>query len=444
MRDLLLTAIVFGITPIAIYRPWFGVLAYYWISLMNPHKLSWGFAVTMPFAQILALATLIGLLGSKDRKPIPWTTELVLMVILMAYFTLTTMTSWAPHYAWYRWNMLFKIFLMTFVMTTLIHGRQRIHLLLLTAALSIGFYGFKGGVFTLTGGGVNQVRGPNGTFIGGNNEIGLALLMVLPLLIFLGRDEPGKWLKRFLVATAVLSCFSIVFTYSRGAMLGLAVLLPLIFLRSKAKFIFLLVGLPIAYFAYQWAPESLFKRAETINSYEEDASAMQRMQAWSVSWNIAKDHPLLGAGFDMEYSPDEDRWLSYADPKYARFGNQSRAAHSVFFQVIGHHGFLAAGLYFLMLALFMHRLYRLRKVPRRYPELKWVATYADALFLGMVGFLVCGAFLNSAYFDLMFLFLAMGSVLQREVKQHMQAQGVPCPPDKRIPIQSTQTQPKFS
>lgn len=418
MRDLVLTAFILSLIPLALLRPWIGAIAYFWISLMSPHKMTWSYAATLPFALIIGVATLIGLVITRDKKSIPWSPELILVSILAFYFTLTTFFAWAPDYAWQRWDSVMKIFLMTFVLTKLIYGKERIRWLLLVTAISIGFFGFKGGIFSLLGGGVNQVRGPEGSFITSNTELGLAMLMVLPLLILMPREEKNVWLKRAFYICAILSCVAIIFTYSRGALLGAGIVLPLIFLKSKAKRTFLLIFIPLAYIGYQWAPQSIFKRAETIQTYEEDRSAMQRLQAWSVSWNIALDYPFTGAGFELEYSPDEERWLSYANRKYDTFGDVSRAPHSIYFQIIGQHGFVAAFLYLLMLLLLLLRLYRLRKIALRHNELQWVTTYADAIFLGMIGFLVDGAFLNVAYFDLMFLFLAMASVLQREVKEY--------------------------
>lgn len=50
-------------------------------------------------------------------------------------------------------------------------------------AVSFGFIGFKGGVFALAHGFSYMVQGPDDTFYGGNNEIGLALNMTLPLIL---------------------------------------------------------------------------------------------------------------------------------------------------------------------------------------------------------------------------------------------------------------------
>jgi hypothetical protein len=71
MNSYALTAFVFALVPVCILRPWLGILAWYWIGLMNPHRLSWGWSHNMPFAMILGTATLLGALFANDRRPIP-------------------------------------------------------------------------------------------------------------------------------------------------------------------------------------------------------------------------------------------------------------------------------------------------------------------------------------------------------------------------------------
>jgi probable O-glycosylation ligase (exosortase A-associated) len=304
---------------------------------------------------------------------------------------------------------------MTFVMTMLIFGRTRVRAVLLVAALSIGFYGFKGGIFSVLTGGVHRIWGPDNTFIGDNTAIGLAMAMVLPLLIFLAREEQKVWFRRFLYLTAGLTCIAIPLTYSRGALLGLAAVLPLIFLKTGKKFLIVLLLLPIGYFGKDLVPSGLFERAETIQGYQQDQSAMQRLQAWSAAWNIAKDRPLTGAGFNFEGHPDAARWLSYANPKYEEFGKEPRAAHSIWFQVLGQHGFVVFALFIVMLALTMLHLQRLKSATRNNLDVKWIHNYASALQIGMIAYLVCGTFLSLAYFDLMYLYVAATALLQREL-----------------------------
>ena len=51
MRDLLITAIIFGMLPIVIKRPWIGALMFVWISLMTPQRYAFGFAYDTDGAQ---------------------------------------------------------------------------------------------------------------------------------------------------------------------------------------------------------------------------------------------------------------------------------------------------------------------------------------------------------------------------------------------------------
>ncbi len=59
MRDVIITTMVFATLPYIFRNPWYGVLAWSWLSYMNPHRLAWGFAYDMPFAQIVAIVLLI-------------------------------------------------------------------------------------------------------------------------------------------------------------------------------------------------------------------------------------------------------------------------------------------------------------------------------------------------------------------------------------------------
>jgi probable O-glycosylation ligase (exosortase A-associated) len=142
---------------------------------------------------------------------------------------------------------------------------------------------------------------------------------------------------------------------------------------------------------------------------------MQRLRAWSVSWNIAKDRPITGAGFQFEYAPNRDRWLSYVDEEYRGISGGRHAAHSAYFQVLGQHGFVALGLYVLLLASTLVTLTRLRRQAQRLPGMEWIALYAEGLRIGVIAFAISGAFINVGYFDLYFIFVAMAAILSREL-----------------------------
>jgi len=421
MRDTLLFAILSVLVPLSVAHPWIGVLVWNWVGLMNPHKLTYGPAYNFPIAQVVAIATLTGLLFAKDRRPFLWTREMVLIALLFAYFTLTTFFAWAPESAWELWAKVGKILLMVFVVPLVIYGPKRIRWLLLVVALSVGVYGIKGGIFTLMTGGSHTVLGPRGsTFISSNTYIGLAFLMVAPVLVMLARTETRRWLRVFLYATAALNFLCIPFTYSRGALVGLLVVLPLLFLRSRTKFLLILLAIPLIYFGESMIPERLIKRTQTLETYEQDQSARLRFQSWGANFNIAKEQPFIGGGFNLEHASDA-KWLSYApflvgDGTFEA-GNYARAAHSAYFQVLGSHGFIALGMFVLLLALMLARLQGLKTRAAKRQGGEAISAYASGIQLAMIGFCVSGAFINAAYFDLFFLYGAMTAVLWRDYRQ---------------------------
>jgi len=418
MRDLLLAAIVFGLVPVCFLRPWIGFLIWTWIGMMSPHWLMFGFARDIQWAMIAGGATLAGLLFTRDKKSLPWNTQLVLMAVLLAYFTFTTLFAWAPDAAWEKWNLVMKVIVMAILATMVIYGRDRVRWLLIVIALSIGYYGIKGGIWVIATGGAERVYGPSGGFMTQSNGIGVGLLMVVPIMLALAREQPHKWRRWFFNLAAGLSTISVIFTYSRGAMLGMAASAPFMFMRSKRKFLAALVLAPVIVAGVLWAPDELFERWETIATYQEDRSAMQRIQAWIVAWNIAVESPLTGAGFHFESSPDIGRWLSYGDPAIHQYLGHAPSAHSIYFQMLGEHGFVAFGLYLWLIFSTLWQCRRLAKRTAGDPELEWIGNYASAIRICLIGYMVSGAFLNIAYFDLAWVYYSFTAILSRELPEN--------------------------
>lgn len=416
MRDYIVTTFILAILPVCLMRPWLGIIAWYWFGLMNPHRLTWSFAYSMPFAMMIGGATLLGLLFAKDRRPIPWNTPLMLTVVLTAYFTMTTFFAWAPEYAWPQWEKVVKIIFMTLIATMLIYGYQRIRVLMLTIVVSIGWYGVHGAIRAIMRGGAGRVEGPDGSFISGNTFIGLALNMVIPLMIILAREEKQPWVRRALYAAAALGVLAVIFTYSRGAYVGLIVMLPLLFLSANRKIIAAAILIPAVLLAPVVLPERVFQRADLIQNYGEEGSANQRILAWSVAFNIARESPLTGAGFLFEVAGDDAKWQSYGWEEYRSFTRAAHSAHSIYFQVLGDHGFVAFFLWITLVVSVLLSFSRTRRLALETPGCEWVATYATALRVALAAYLVSGAFLSSAYFDLAWLYFALTAVLARELK----------------------------
>lgn len=414
LRDLLVTAIVFGSLPVCFARPWIGVVMWYWIAYMNPHRLTWGFAYSFPFAQLIAIATLTGLLFTRDRRPLPWTRETCLLVVLWGLFTLSTIFAFYPELAWEMWEKVSKIILFTLLTTMLCQERERVRALMLTIAFSLGFYAVKGGIFTLTTGGVHRVQYPDATSMGGNTGLGLALDMALAMFFFLAREETNPWLRRLLWVMGVFAVPSILFSYSRGAVLGLGAVLLAMGLRSRRKIPVLVGALATVVFVWYFAPEQWFERMETIENYEEDRSARMRLESWYVFYRVGLDRPLLGAGF---WGPAQDE-LFY---RYLPDAIRAQNAHNSFLNVLGEHGVIAFGVYVLLIVLCLLRLHLLQRPRRGIAPPRWIASYAAAIQVAIVGYVSAGMFLSAAYLEFFYHLVGLTAVLHLLARREMEA-----------------------
>ena len=389
MRDIVLAAIMAVLVPLSFVRPWIGILVWSWLGYMNPHQYCWGFANSfVPWAEMVAIATMGGFVLTGDRKPFVWSRETVLMLSLWGWFTITTMASWYPHDAWPQWERVSKILLMSFMTIPLIQSRYRLRWLLLVIAGSLGFYGFKGGLFVLATGGHYKVLGaPGRTFVSGNTTIALALNMCLPLFWYLRKDEPRRWLRSLLLATFCLSVLAVLFTYSRGGLLGLGCVLAILGARSKQRYLALPLVALTALLVFAVAPQQWVERMQTIETYHQDESAMGRLMAWRVGYEIANDSPLVGGGFEV--FNQRATYLKYA-PQFDHFLD----AHSIYFNLLGEHGYVGLGLFLLLISFSLGTLVSIYRVGRRHEELAWVSDFAHMLGAGIVGYLVSGAFLE--------------------------------------------------
>lgn len=398
MRDVALTLVIFGTLPFIFWRPHIGVLVWTWIGFMNPHRLTWGFAYDMPFAMIVALVTLVSLLISREPKKIPWTRESIVLLVFLVWMLLTTIQAMYPWLAWPHFNQIWKIQLMVFVTMILMQSKERINQLVWVIAMSIGFYGIKGGIFTIVHGGVYHVRGPEGSFIGGDNEMGLALIMTIPLLRYLQLTTRSMWVRSFLAAAMVLCAAATVGSQSRGALVGLVAMGTFLWLKSRNKVFTAALGVAAIGLVLSVMPQQWYDRMSTIQTYEQDQSAMGRINAWKMAFNMAKDRP-LGGGLES--------FQDYSFALYAPNPDDVHASHSIYFEVLGEHGFIGLGL-FLMLGLMTWRTaaWVIRRA-RRDREKRWAADLAAMVQVSLVGYASAGAFLGLAYFDYYYTLIAL-------------------------------------
>ncbi len=400
MRDIIVTAVIFGFVPFIFTRPWLGVLVWSWIGYMNPHRLTWGFAYSFPFASVVGAATLFAWLISKEPKRIPWTPVTVVLLLFTLWMNVTTPFAFNQDAAWFQWDKVMKIMLMTFVTISIMQTKQRIQWLVWVIALSLAFFGVKGGLFTVLTGGKYMVLGPPGSFIGTNTEVALALIMTLPLLRYLQLQVSDKWVRRAFTVGMILIGLAIIGSYSRGALLGGGAMVIFLWLKSRKKMLLGLILLLAIPPMLMFMPSKWYSRMYTIETYQQDGSAMGRINAWGYAMNMIKDRPITGGGFEC--------WTPDLFARYAPIPDMVHDAHSIYFEVLGEQGIPGLVLYLLFGVLVWRTGTWIIGVTKSREDLKWARDLAAMVHVSMVGYAVGGSFLGLAYFD---LYYSLGALL---------------------------------
>jgi probable O-glycosylation ligase (exosortase A-associated) len=416
VRDQLIVAIVCASLPVILFRPFVGLMVYYWLAYMRPQNMAWGASRELPLSQWVAIAMLVGLAAALGRERwLALRLQTVLLILLGLWISLTVLTAVLPEMAQVVYGQYWKAILVSVLATGLASDRKRLRLLLLLVAFSIGFLGAKRGFSGLLHGGARYSDGPGG-FMSDNNSFALALNMVLPLLIGFVVIEKQRWLRIAAAGTAALCLLCILFTFSRGGFLTLLVVGGLLVWRSQRRFMvagLLALGLTGFFlFSSSKITEEYVARASSISNYQEDGSAQGRLNAWETSWRVFLDYPVTGVG----PANLEAVFFRYA-PNTERF----RVSHNAYLQLLAECGLPGLLLFLAALGASLWRLQRLRAVT----ALSWVEVQARMLQISIFGYLVGAMFLNMAYQELIYTIIALSVSLEVVAETSAAEAGLP-------------------
>ena len=257
MRDILVSLVIIYLLLRTLRNVEYGAYLWTWLSLMNPHRLAYGFATTLPWAQLTAVFTFMAMVFSRERKPLPLNGGVVALILLWLWMTLTAVTSINPSdIVWERWIFVSKINLMLLVTLMLLRGRQQIDRLVWIVALSVGFFGIKGGAFTIGTGGAYRVWGPPGSMLEENNALAVGLIIVLPLFYYLRETVADRRLRPFLLVAMLLMVASVLGSQSRGALVALVAMGMFLGFKSKHPVRFSLVAVLVLVVGIQFMPDA--------------------------------------------------------------------------------------------------------------------------------------------------------------------------------------------
>ena len=400
MRDILiLFPILAGMAAAARY-PFAGVLVWAWFSIMTPHQLAYG-VFGIPLNTLIAGGTIAALVvnGGVVRFRPDWTSLWIaffaVWILLSQAFSLDPELS-APHA-----DRFVKVLIFAFLCAQMADTKLKIHALLWMFAIGLGYFAIKGGLFTLLTLGQYRVHGIEETLLEDNNHMGVALAAALPIMLYLFGEARLRLTKIAIGATSAATAFAILGTQSRGAFISLVVFAGFFWLQSKRKFSLLAALALVAAPAIAFMPSSWSERMGTIAEASEDDSFMGRVNAWVINTELAKENPITGAGFRNSYYIDIAARVVSDDR-----AQRARAAHSIYFEVLGGVGFVGLGVYLAMLGSGVWGAFRLSRSKAESPD-SWRSRFGYFALISLAVFGVGGASTSMEMWDGYLIVIAM-------------------------------------
>lgn len=431
MRDILVVAFFFFVIYHSFKRPYVGVCAWVWIALTAPTAWAFGFSTSLRMNLTIVLVTFLSyLIAFKDKKfSIGGTGVLILLFLLQCFISTSANDTIDSTKTFGYFIDHVKVAALFFFITLIIRTKTNIIAIVWCFILSVSSYAAMEGTKFLLSFGGHQIIGKAGILVD-RNDLAVAINMCIPLIFFLIYVTDHKKIKLGLLALAALNVVAVVGTYSRGGFVGLCIIGFAAWLGSRYKILLALVVVLAAPVAYQFTPESWRERQSTVSTAStEDGSFIGRLWAWKISTLIATNDPLTGGGYRAVTDPV--LWGYYA-PFTPLFGPietppippelTPKAAHNIYFQVLGDHGFTGLLLFLLILTKSFFDNWRNIGKARKLGEL-WLVKLCSALNIGIIGYGITGLNVSLAYFDLSYAFFALVVVINNYLKNRINTHG---------------------
>jgi hypothetical protein len=337
-------------------------------------------------------------------------------------------------YAWIAWTDLLKMSLGAWLLSIVMADRRGVTwtlwaLLLANFKLSqFQIRGFKAGYATedaemkyhIAREGVGV--GSQG-FFGNAGDFGVAMCTIIPLAIALGlygATRLQRWTGWLLAASFGIS---IIYTGSRGGMVGLAAVGLVYVVRSKRYFAGLLaVAIGLAAL-WMMAPPEMQGRVRATGS-ESDGTGDFRTQLWVAGAHMIADHPLTGVGIG-------NYGLALAQ-RYFVHGGRLKAGwemdpHNVVIQAASEMGVLGVVVLVVVVVVVVRQGRYARRVFARAGadvpvSVKVAATACPVMF---AGYFASGQFISVLYYPHIFYILALSGMAHSALRSWESAQKPP-------------------
>lgn len=421
MRDLVFVAFLAAFFLAGFKRPFIFVLAYVYIDIVSPQRLTDFLLNAVPIS-LIAVALAVGgwafADAKKDSRVAP---RQILIVILLIYCYVSTLNADFPLEALDKWDWVWKALAFAAFLPLTLRTKLRIESLLLFMILAAASIIIVGGIKTVgSGGGYGQldlmVNNNSGLYEG--STISTVAIAIIPIILWFtkyGTVFPPDWKVKGFCYCLIFVCLLIpVGTSTRTGLLCIGLLAVLMFRDSKRKVTYLAVLGLTGLCAVPFLPSTFTDRMNTIKTYQADESASTRIAVWKWTWEYAKDHP-MGGGFEM-YRQNQIR---YDTVKVEREDgvdrivrkvliDKARAFHSAYFEMLGEQGFPGLILWVIIQIIGLFRMEVLRRRYRKpLAHEEWISPLASALQMAQLCYLLGSFFIAIAFQP--FIYMLIGA-----------------------------------
>jgi probable O-glycosylation ligase (exosortase A-associated) len=424
MRDAFFLLIFPALLYFCFKKPFIGVTLWLWVALFYPKGWVYGFASGIRYNLIIVAATILSYIMIKNKPQTKWD-GLSWLILLFLFWTFITsvFTISVPDIVWTEWIEFLKICLLYFFAIAIIRTETHINVLLWGVVFSLGFYSVVEGLKYISSGGGHVLNGLSGHVLGDRNDLAVAIIMMIPLVAYLSSITEQKYLRAGLLLVILMAVVCVLGSNSRGGFVGLAVLAAYFWFHSRHKFVYLLVVPVIVYFGLEFMPQSWHERMATLENADQDLSFLGRIMAWKQAVLMAMDN-ITGGGFKagqsnliwFRYDPQHNlNWLFDTSTVYF---DGAKAAHSIYFQVLGDHGFIGLLMFLLILFVAFSQARLVAKRLKKQQGMDNLAKLSSMLRVSLFAYAVAGAAVSLAYFDLLFAIFAITHVMNRISLEH--------------------------
>jgi len=412
VTNLGLIAFVLAFFAAGLSRPFLLVLAYAYIDIVAPQKIGWGLLGSLSISLVAFVLAVVMWALREDKSGTRLSSRQILMLVLLAYCGLTTLTADFPVEAAAKWDWVWKALVFAIFLPLTLRTRLRIEALTLIMVLGVAVITIDGGLKTLAGGGGYGelkllVNDNTGLYEG--SIISTVAICIIPLAFWLAAYGtvfvPGWLVRLFAIGVSFSAILMPVGTQARTGLICVAVLGLLKLRSTKRRVTYLaLIGLATA-IALPLLPASFDERMSTIGDHKADQSASTRVAVWQWTMAFAQSHP-FGGGFDAfrQDSVSYDKVITTTDGNSTAVHTEhviehARAYHSSYFEMLGEQGYPGLGLWLLLHILGVVQMERIRRRYRVDPAegMQWISPLADALQQAQIVYLVGGAFVGIAF-----------------------------------------------